>query len=48
MTQQEIANKVKTLCNGLRSENLVTLLSELYWGLRAEEKDRFLEETENS
>lgn len=48
MTQGEIADKVKTLCNGLTSENLVTLLAELYYGLRDAEKDKFLRETENS
>jgi len=48
MTQGEIADKVKTLCNGLTSENLITILTELYYGLRAEEKDKFLRETENA
>lgn len=48
MTQEEITNKVKTLCNGLTSENLVSLLTELYNGLRDGEKDEFLRETENA
>ena len=48
MTQEEIANKVKTLCNGLTSENLISLLTELYYGLSDGEKDEFLRETENA
>lgn len=47
LSQNEIADKVKTLCNGLTSDNLVELLSELYWGLRAGEKDEFLRKTDN-
>ena len=48
MTQGEIIDKVKILCNGLTSENLIILLTELYYGLRDGEKDKFLRETENS
>ena len=48
MTQGEIADKVKTLCNGLTSKNLITLLTELYYGLRDGEKEEFLRQTENS
>lgn len=48
LSQNEIATKVKTLCNGLSGKNLVELMSELYWGLTDSEKDKFLELTENS
>ena len=48
LSQEEIAFQVKRFCNGLSSENLVGLMSELYWGLTDSEKDKFLELTENS
>ena len=48
VSQEEIASKVKSLCTGLSSRNLVELMSELYWGLTDSEKDKFLELTENS
>ena len=48
LSQEEIAFQVQRFCNGLSSENLVGLMSELYWGLTDSEKDKFLELTENS
>ena len=48
VSQEEIAAKIKSLCNALSSRNLVELMSELYWGLTDSEKDKFLELTENS
>lgn len=48
LTQQEIADKVKVLCNGLSSKNLVELISELYSGLYEEEKEKLLNKINNN
>ena len=48
MTVQEKVDKVKAICNTLSGENMVMLMTELYYGLSDYEKDEFLRETENA
>lgn len=45
MTTQDT---IITLFNNLTNEEKVETLTALYYTLRAEQKDKFLEETENS